>query len=69
MKNEPASPSIAEYIPNLGHRVADGMTLRDYFAAKVLGGCASITGVDFGTVDDVAKTCYRLADAMMEARK
>jgi len=46
-----------------------GMDLRDYFAAKVLCGMSSVTGVDFGSVDDVANTCYKLADAMMEARK
>lgn len=46
-----------------------GMNLRDYFAAKVLCGMSSITGVDFGSVDDVANTCYKLADAMMKARE
>jgi hypothetical protein len=45
-----------------------GMNLRDYFAAKVLCGMSSITNVDFGSVDDVANTCYKLADAMMKAR-
>lgn len=47
----------------------EGMTLRDYFAAKVLMGCATITDADLGTVKDIAETCYKLADAMMEARK
>ena len=47
----------------------EGMDLRDYFAAKVLSGISSVTGIDFGTVDDVAITCYRLADAMMKARE
>ncbi len=47
----------------------DGMDLRDYFAAKVLSGISSVTGIDFGTVDDVAITCYKLADAMMKARE
>ncbi len=46
-----------------------GMTLRDYFAAKVLMGCATITDADLGTVKDIAETCYKLADAMLEARK
>ena len=53
-----------------GHKEnQDGMDLRDYFAAKVLCGMSSVTGVDFGSVDDVANTCYKLADAMMKARK
>ena len=46
-----------------------GMNLRDYFAAKVLCGMSSVTGVDFGSVDDVANTCYKLADAMMKTRE
>ena len=46
-----------------------GMTLRDYFAAKVLMGRCTLTNVDFSTVENVAKTCYRLADAMLKARE
>ena len=47
----------------------EGMTLRDYFAGQVLCGITTVTGVDFGSPFDAAKTCYRLADAMLEARK
>ncbi len=45
-----------------------GMDLRDYFAAQALNGLASITGVDWGGKAEVARICYDLADAMMEAR-
>lgn len=45
-----------------------GMDLRDYFAAQALNGLASITGVDWGSKAEVARICYDLADAMMEAR-
>jgi hypothetical protein len=42
-----------------------GMTLRDWFAGQVL---ASAKG-DGGHVDDMAAYAYRIADAMIEARK
>jgi len=46
------------------------MTLRDYFAAKALeGGPPFIRGVQCNTFDEVAEHCYRMADAMLEARK
>lgn len=46
-----------------------GMDLRDYFAGQVLCGFASVTNVDWGGKDQVAKICYDLADAMMKARE
>jgi hypothetical protein len=56
--------------PNLDfHKLNQGMDLRDYFAAQALNGLASITGVDWGGKAEVARICYDLADAMMEARK
>ena len=42
----------------------EGMTLRDYFAAKVLP-----EFVGFGSPEHGAKCAYEWADAMMEARK
>jgi hypothetical protein len=46
-----------------------GMNLRDYFAAKaihvVMAG-HSISNPEWK--DDVAKSCYEIADAMMKAR-
>ena len=47
------------------HR-SEGMTLRDYFAAKAMPEVRWT-----GTVDDIlerAKECYIIADAMMKAR-
>ena len=49
-----------------------GMTLRDYFAAKALAGImASPTssGWDDAGADEIAACSYRLADAMLAARK
>jgi hypothetical protein len=52
-----------------------GMTLRDYFASKVLQGVMS--SVEMGIVfskgdkppsDEIAESCYAMADAMMKAR-
>lgn len=50
-----------------------GMTLRDYFAAKALS--VAFRASDMGYCDEemsdanLAKGAYRLADAMLEARK
>jgi hypothetical protein len=45
-----------------------GMTLRDYFAAKVLQGfCA---GAEVGDdIDELPKLSYMMADAMLKARE
>ena len=45
------------------------MTLRDYFAGQVLANIASfeLTGDDHP--DDVAEATYRIADAMLKARR
>ncbi|WP_336709915.1 MULTISPECIES: hypothetical protein [unclassified Cedecea] len=55
-------------------RIADGMTLRDYFAAKALHGWLSSYGegdrhpVLNETADQVASMSYAMADAMLKAR-
>ena len=48
----------------------DGMTLRDYFAAKALQGiCAAPEHLDrIGSFKNAAATAYELADAMLTAR-
>ena len=45
-----------------------GMTLRDYFAAKAMQGAVSEPSLDM-TAKGFAEYAYRIADAMMEARK
>ena len=46
----------------------DGMTLRDYFAAKVLQGfCAGAVGGD--DIEGFPKLSYLIADAMLKARE
>ena len=46
--------------------VSDGMTLRDYFAAKAL--IAYHADGNFSSHEDTANWCYSLADAMLKAR-
>ena len=45
-----------------------GMTLRDYFAAKAMQAMVSLPDADMSH-DDYADWAYRQADAMLEARK
>jgi hypothetical protein len=47
---------------------SEGMELRDYFAAKVLHGFIKEEFTQ-PTYEQMAKACYELADAMIEARK
>lgn len=61
--------------PHSGEPSDDGMTLRDYFAAKALPAlCADYrdgarqTGFDHGWMDGVAMDAYEMADAMLKAR-
>ena len=63
-------------VPDIdGGKVCEGMSLRDYFAAKVLSGIwsdsdclATFSGsADVGL--EIAKTAYEQADAMLKARE
>jgi hypothetical protein len=58
MNNPPAFPDWTK----------DGMTLRDYFAAKAMQ--AVLTNHKLEDCDDdvVAKNCYQMADFMLKAR-
>jgi hypothetical protein len=46
----------------------EGMTLRDYFAAKAMQGILVGIECDPATVPHVAESAYILADAMLKAR-
>jgi hypothetical protein len=46
--------------------VDDGMTLRDYFAAKAMQGM--MVDVEDPRCDYIAKVSYKIADAMLKAR-
>lgn len=53
-------------IPGDGFRALDGMTLRDYFAAKAL--IAYHADGHVSSHADTADWCYAMADAMLKAR-
>jgi hypothetical protein len=51
------------------HNISDGMTLRDYFAAKAMQGLvAADTQFTMGYVG-LAELAFNQADAMLKARK
>jgi hypothetical protein len=47
------------------HEFRDGMTLRDYFAAKALPFLMSA----YEDMDAIAGVAYKMADAMLKARE
>jgi hypothetical protein len=67
MNNPPAFPN--EGFNGWGEPF-QGMTLRDYFAAKVLQGMLASGNLPRTMPDaDIAECSYNLADAMMKARE
>ena len=64
MQNAPAFPVSFKW--GKGLHQYNGMTLRDYFAAKAMQGL--LAGGRMGD-DYVAGLAYRYADAMLKARK
>ena len=51
--------------------LSDGMSLRDYFAAKALVGQLSCQSEESGfyvDFDKLSDNCYQIADAMLKAR-
>jgi len=55
--------------PNGEWKDHQGMTLRDYFAAKAMQGYVPIQIDNDWSDTDVAKYSYMLADAMLRARE
>ena len=49
----------------------NGMTLRDYFAAKAMQGilAGTLTPTTVWSHDEVSETAYNVADAMLKARE
>ena len=52
--------------PNITNQ--QGMDLRDYFAAKAMQELMKVALDENAPKENVAKTAYRMADAMMKAR-
>jgi hypothetical protein len=65
MKHEPAFPN--EGFNGWGEPF-QGMTLRDYFAAKAMTGLLTAELVGEYSNEHVAEISYRIADAMIKAR-
>jgi len=74
MNNPPAFPSLHWVAPK-GHSANEnpqGMTLRDYFAAKAMQGLMGRVWGDLPTDELFAvwsKSAYAMADAMLKARE
>jgi len=70
--NQPAFPVVQEC--GVDDPKMNGMTLRDYFAAKAMQAMATAGKYTIGMgakpeVTQYAEKAYRMADAMMRARK
>ena len=61
--DEPAFP--CDYDMSTFVNVKQGMTIRDYFAAKAM---AARAGSHYGKWHDLAREAYAIADAMLSAR-
>jgi hypothetical protein len=46
-----------------------GMTLRDYFAAKAMQCMGQLMTKPYSNLDSTAETAYKMADAMLHARE
>jgi hypothetical protein len=68
-------PAFPQITPKLGppindHLIAQGMTLRDYFAAKAMQAIINRSDGRFATdLDFVSGKSYQYADAMLKARE
>ena len=77
MNNPPAFPHVADILQVQGNSAfvktltQNGMSLRDYFAAKAVQGLlAGLLAYGHDIMwDEIAKDAYRQADAMMKARE
>ena len=73
MKNEPAFPTGLITDPRNGQVIggSNGMTLRDYFAAKAMALYFQGPDADeiVGHPDAIARWCYIMADSMLKARE
>jgi hypothetical protein len=57
-------------LPCGSHEECEGLSMRDYFAAQALTGiCANQDNRMYGSSMEFARACYRLADAMIAARR
>ena len=75
MNKETGGPAFPVFPDTAGgHAIAfQGMTLRDYFAAKAMQGWLSTYGADVPQqsvrAENIAMLAYEIADAMLKARE
>jgi hypothetical protein len=67
-KDIPAYPFQCQG-PTTAPEIYYGMTLRDYFAAKAMPIAATFYDTSDEVCNEAAAWCYKMADAMLEARK
>jgi len=67
--NTPAFPCEAYDLDRKAWVKEEGMTLRDYFAAKAMQGLIAADTVFTMSSAQIAEQAYDHADAMMKARK
>ncbi|NPT50761.1 hypothetical protein GNZ10_13750 [Ralstonia sp. 3N] len=70
MDKNNGGPAFPAHCTSDGHaaNVEDGMSLRDYFAAKAMQGLLSDTSLK-GAMEEFADRAYQMADAMLRARE
>jgi len=66
MSNNTGGPAFPSH-GSMGEVTHEGMTLRDYFAAKAMQGILADSDVDLPE-DILSQSAYRVADAMLKAR-
>jgi hypothetical protein len=64
----PAFPGL-DYIDQHGKKNPEGMTLRDYFAAKAMQAIVSHPNTGGMTYKDISDRAWVQADAMLKARE
>jgi hypothetical protein len=69
MTTNTGGPAFA--VAELANIKWEGMTLRDYFAAKAMQGmlASADSWINKDEVEDFATICYALADGMLKARE
>ncbi len=69
MTNEPDGGAAFPVTASILSCYTNGMSLRDYFAAKAMQGMSESAGFQGAPWDKLAKDAYEAADAMLKARK
>ena len=69
MTNSNGKETGGSAFPHENHLSHRGMTLRDYFAAQAMTGCLPWNALGMSELKIKAQCAYRMADAMLEARK